>query len=116
MSNDHPSTSQLPPKPDIRHLKDQAKDVLKSGKVATLPAALFEVARRYGFSSWPKLKSHVIAQTNAGMLKDAITQNDLPAVQGLFAAYPDLRKAPIGRGGGPLTWAAECRGPDAPSQ
>jgi Ankyrin repeats (many copies)/Ankyrin repeat len=49
-------------------------------------------------------------------LKDAITQNDLPAVQALFVAYPELRKAPIGRGGGPLTWAAECRGPDAPSQ
>jgi ankyrin repeat protein len=37
-------------------------------------------------------------------------------VQELFAAYPELRKAPIGRGGGPLTWAAECRGPDAPTQ
>jgi Ankyrin repeats (3 copies)/Ankyrin repeats (many copies) len=116
MSKDRPSTSQLPPNPDLRHLKDQAKQVLKTGKVATLAAAFFEVARRYGFTSWPRLKSHVLAQTNAAKLKDAITQNDLHAVQALFAAYPALRNALIGRGGGPLTWAAECRGPDAPSQ
>lgn len=116
MSNDRPPTSQLPAKPDLRHLKDQAKEVLRGGKVATLAAAFFEVARGYGFSSWPKLKSHVLSQTNAAKLKDAITQNDLPGVQALFAAYPELRKAPIGRGGGPLTWAAECRGKDTPSQ
>lgn len=115
-AHDRPPASQLPAKPDLRYLKDQAKEVLRSGKVATLAAAFFEVARGYGFSSWPKLKSHVLSQTNAAKLKDAITQNDLPALQALFAAYPEPKKAPIGRGGGPLTWAAECRGMDTPSQ
>ena len=71
----------------------------------------------YGFASWPKLKQHVVSLTNAGKLKDAITQSDLKAVQDLLSAHPELRKAPIGYGGdGPLTWAAECRGMNAPSR
>jgi ankyrin repeat protein len=114
---DRPATRPLPAKPDLRHLKDQAKEILESGKAASLAAGLFEVARMYGFASWPKLKQHVISLTNAGKLKDAITQNDLKTVQDLLSAHPELRKAPIGYGGdGPLTWAAECRGMNAPSR
>jgi ankyrin repeat protein len=114
---DLPATRPLPAKPDLRHLKNQAKEILESGKAASLAAGLFEVARMYGFASWPKLKQHVISLTNAGKLKDAITQNDLKAVQDLLSAHRELRKAAIGYGGeGPLTWAAESRGMNAPSR
>jgi hypothetical protein len=107
----------LPAKPDLRHLKNQAKEILESGKVPSLAAGLFEVARIYGFASWPKLKQHVESLTNAGKLKDAITQNDLKAVQALMRVHPELRNAAIGYGGdGPLTWAAECRGMSAPAR
>ena len=49
----------LPDRPNLRHLKDQAKDLLKAGAAASLTDAQFKIARLYGFASWPKLKAHV---------------------------------------------------------
>ena len=49
----------LPDRPNLRHLKDQAKDLLKTGAAATIAHAQFKVARLYGFASWPKLKDYV---------------------------------------------------------
>ncbi len=116
MSEPRPHASQLPAEPDLRHLKDQAKDLLKCGKAPSLAAALLQIARLYGFPSWPKLKSHVIERTNAGNLKQASSRDDLAHVRLLLSEYPGLRTAPIGYGGaGPLTWAAECRGMVQPS-
>jgi hypothetical protein len=116
MSNHRPPTSQLPSEPNLRHLKDQAKDLLESGEAPTLAAALFQIARRYGFPSWPKLKLHISSLANAGKLKQAIFENDLLAIKRLLVAHADLKTAPIGyRGAGPLTWAAECRGMGQPS-
>ena len=113
---DRPHARPLPAKPDLRHLKNQAREIVESGRAPSLAAGLFEVARLYGFASWPKLKLHVMSLTNAGKLKDEITQNDLGGVQELMRAHPELRKAAIGYGGdGPLTWAAECRGMSAPT-
>jgi hypothetical protein len=77
MSEPRPHTSQLPAEPSLRHLKDQAKDLLKSGEAPSLTAAQFQIARLYGFPSWPKLKSHVDERTNAGRLKQAINRDDL---------------------------------------
>src|SRR6201996_7471322 len=114
MSEQRPSASQLPSKPSLRHLKDQARDRLVNGDAPSLAMALFQVARSYGFSSWPKLKEHVLALPFAETLKDAITSNDFAVVRGLVLKHPDLKEAPIGYGGeGPLTWAAECRGTSA---
>jgi ankyrin repeat protein len=116
MPEPHPHTSQLPAEPNLRHLRDQAKDLLKSGKAPSLAAAQFQIARLYGFPSWPKLKSHVDERTNAGKLKQAINRDDLAEVRLILSKNPGLRAAPIGYGGaGPLTWAAECRGMDEPS-
>ena len=50
---------QLPDRPNIRHLRDQAKTLLRFGTAPTLADAQFQVARQYGFPSWPKLKLHV---------------------------------------------------------
>jgi len=60
MSADSPETPQpLPGRPNLRHLKNQAKDLVKSGQAASLGDAQFQVARLYGFPSWPKLKARV---------------------------------------------------------
>jgi ankyrin repeat protein len=116
MSEPRPHASQLPAEPSLRHLKDQAKDLLKSSQASSLAAALFQIANLYGFPSWPKLKSHVLELTNAGKLKQAIHRDDLAQVRILLSDNPELRAAPIGYGGaGPLTWAAECRGMAQPS-
>src|SRR5687767_7688598 len=53
----------LPSRPDLEHLKKQAKALLRSMRErdanATLADALHALARDYGFASWPKLKAHV---------------------------------------------------------
>jgi hypothetical protein len=51
----------LPARPNLRHLKDQARDLLRAGEVESLTSAQLQIARRYGFASWPKLKYHVEA-------------------------------------------------------
>ncbi len=105
----------LPESPNLRHLKDQAKEILKSGDVATLAEAQFRIARLYGFASWPKLKAHVESLEEVGLLKQAIDRNDLEAVKSLMSRNPTLHQAPLGYGNdGPLTWVAECRVPWEP--
>jgi len=60
MSADSPETPHpLPRRPNLRQLKDQAKDLLKSGQAASLGDAQFQIARFYGFPSWPKLRARV---------------------------------------------------------
>jgi len=49
----------LPRRPNLRQLKDQAKDLLKSGQATSLGDAQFQIARLYGFPSWPKLRARV---------------------------------------------------------
>jgi ankyrin repeat protein len=106
---------QLPERPNLRHLRDQAKKLVRSGAAESLTAAQFEIARQYGFPSWPKLKLHVEAFEEIGQLKQAIDTNDLARVQELMTRNPDLHRAPLGYGkDGPLTWVAECRIPWEP--
>jgi ankyrin repeat protein len=106
---------QLPANPDLRHLKDQAKDLLKAGQAGSLARAQFQIARQYGFASWSKLKAHVESLQLAGQLKLAIDANDLEEVQRLMTRHPELHRAPLGYGkNGPLTWVAECRVPRVP--
>jgi hypothetical protein len=108
----------LPDRPNLRHLKDQAKDLLKAGGAKSISDAQFKIARLYGFASWPKLKADVSTREEIGQLKQAIDNNDFDRVKALMARNPDLHRAPLGYGkNGPLTWVAECRvpwGPPAP--
>jgi ankyrin repeat protein len=114
MSNQNipePSRS-LPERPSLRHLKDQAKDLVRTGDVLSLTQAQHRIAKLYGFASWPKLKSHIESLTRVGHLKRAIDTNDIEQVKSLMTSYPSLHTAPLGYGNdGPLTWAAECRVP-----
>ena len=54
---------QLPPRPNLEHLRKQAKDLLpelqQRDPAAQLAGAQHTIAREYGFASWPKLKAHV---------------------------------------------------------
>jgi hypothetical protein len=54
---------ELPPRPNLEHLKKQAKDRLgelqRQTPSAQLADAQHVLAREYGFASWPKLKAHV---------------------------------------------------------
>ena len=102
----------LPERPSLRHLKDQANDLLKTGAAASITDAQFKVARLYGFASWPKLKAHIDSLEEIGQLKQAIDTNDIVRVKTMMTRNPALHGAPLGYGkDGPLTWVAECRVP-----
>ena len=81
---------QLPDQPDLRHLKDQAKDLVRAGSCPTLADALFHVARRYGFPSWPKLKTYVESVGSMGALEQAILEDNADRVRELLAEDPGL--------------------------
>ena len=118
MPADHPQAPRpLPDRPSLRHLKDQAKDLLAAGTAASITDAQFKIARLYGFASWPKLKAHVDSLDEIGQLKQAIDTNDIDRVTTLMTSNPSLHRAPLGYGkDGPLTWVAECRVPwESPS-
>jgi ankyrin repeat protein len=109
----------LPERPNLRHLKDEAKALKRAGHAATLSAAQFQIARLYGFASWPRLKAHVdsleASFREVAELKQAIDGNDLERVKALMTRNPALHRAPLGYGkNGPLTWVAECRVPWEP--
>lgn len=112
------SPRSLPRRPNLRHLKDQAKDLLTTGTAKSITEAQFQVARLYGFPSWPKLKAHVESLEETGQLKQAIDTNDISRVKAMMTRNPALHSAPLGYGNdGPLTWVAECRVPwEPPSQ
>ena len=57
------------------HLKAQAKDLLKAGAAQSVADAQFQVARLYGFASWPKIKAHVESFEEIGQPKHAIDRN-----------------------------------------
>jgi ankyrin repeat protein len=109
----------LPERPNLRYLKDQAKEMLKAGKAATLADAQFKIARLYGFASWPRMKAQVdsieASIREVAELKQAIDSNDVERVKALMSHNPALHRAPLGYGkNGPLTWVAECRVPWEP--
>jgi hypothetical protein len=53
----------LPPRPNLDHLRKQAKELLVSlqqqNPESRLADAQHQIAREYGFESWPRLKAHV---------------------------------------------------------
>ena len=116
MSTDSQETPrQLPDRPNLRHLKDQAKDLLKAGEAKSITEAQFKIARLYGFASWPRLKAHVESLEEIGQLKQAIDTEEIDRVKALMTRNPTLHRAPLGYGqDGPLTWVAECRVPWRP--
>ena len=114
-TNSSEATRPLPDHPNLRHLKDQARDLLQTSQAASLADAQYKIAQRYGFASWPRLKAHVDSLEEIGQLKQAIDSNDLETVKKLMTRNPALHGAPLGYNkNGPLTWVAECRVPWEP--
>jgi hypothetical protein len=66
------------------------------------------VAREYGFSNWPELKERINANTVAGLLQDAIRNDDRESVVRLLRANPNLLHIPLwsGNWGPPMSHAA----------
>jgi len=87
----------LPPRPDLRHLRDEAKRRRKAGEFASLALAQLALAREYGFRSWPRLKFHVEAVTldaseRSGALIASVTSADLRRARALLDADPALAR------------------------
>ena len=90
MSIDHPEASRpLPNRPNLRHLKDQARDLLKTGAATSITDAQFKIARLYGFASWPKLKAYVNGITVRELAK-VVRAGHLGAVRMMLKARPEL--------------------------
>jgi hypothetical protein len=83
---------QLPDRPNLRHLRDQAKDLVRAGATSTLADAQLQIARLYGFASWTKLKQHVESLEQAGQLQHAIGCNDVARVEELLRSNAALRQ------------------------
>jgi len=105
----------LPPRPNLEHLKAQAKVLLRSLEEGSSDAiqrhrafasttlssspkladAQFVIAREYGFASWPKLKAHVEAGTlgvdPVQALVAAVKSENVSEVRQLLEDYPDLK-------------------------
>ena len=83
----------LPDRPNLEHLKNQAKARLEQlaqrDASAKLADALHDVAREYGFTSWPRLKAHV-AQLSATTAAVAS-----PLVGRWKANYAKSRRSPL---------------------
>jgi ankyrin repeat protein len=104
----------LPVKPNLEHLKKQAKDLLRQAEQGdasatarfrsvtsfSTPASLkladaqHVIAREYGFAAWPKLKEHVesLARvlTPAQTLSAAIRASDADKVAETLKRHPEL--------------------------
>jgi len=57
----HDALREFPDRPNLRHLKLEAKRRLAAGEFATLHDAQLAIAREHGMSSWATLKEHVAA-------------------------------------------------------
>jgi ankyrin repeat protein len=84
----------LPARPDIAHLKKQAKALVRSGAAPRLVDAQRMVAREYGFTSWTELKDHVASLTAAPVnaLVSAVKANDVDATARLLDRHTELRQ------------------------
>jgi ankyrin repeat protein len=85
----------LPPRPDLRHLRDEAKRRRGAGEFQSLSHAQLAIAREYGFRSWPRLKFHVEAATlgasaRASAMIASATSSDLGRARALLDADPTL--------------------------
>jgi len=88
---------QLPPRPNLEHLKKQAKAILKEGKAATLAEAQRHVAEIYGFNNWPAFRRHVLAHDGVSqadrairLLREAASAGDATQVAAILDADPEI--------------------------
>jgi hypothetical protein len=107
------SPRELPARPNLEHLKKQARlllrecmqaeaaavdrfrevDVTYSGATPKLADAQHVIACEYGFANWAKLKAHVgsLSDYPVEALTAAIKANDAPLLRQVLGRYPALR-------------------------
>jgi ankyrin repeat protein len=87
----------LPDAPSLEWLRKQAKrhlaELRKANPDAQLADAQFDLAKRYGLSSWRALKAHVDSLTIDGQLFDAARNGDLGKLRKLVDAHPEKLEA-----------------------
>jgi hypothetical protein len=96
----------LPAQPNLEHLKNEAKQRLRSLRgadaTAKLADAQFQIAREYGFASWRQLKAEVERHANAvprpssvhvWLWYDDVTPKDfvLEILEEIFQIYKRVR-------------------------
>jgi ankyrin repeat protein len=84
----------LPPRPSLEHLRKQAK-ARKRQHAIGLSQAQHELAREYGFDSWPKLVHHVQASSLHG-IERALVLADRPNLAGILHTDPAAATAAAG--------------------
>ena len=102
---------ELPLRPNLEHLKNQARTLLQeqlaanpqagerfsawgiTPEKAKLADALHVIAREYGFETWPALKLHIAAGSEDPVeaLTAAIKGNDAALVRSVLARHPQLK-------------------------
>ena len=94
------SVRDLPARPNLEHLKNQARVLLRERLAADpspekfkLADALHLVALEYGFATWPALKLHVEAASEDAVtaFAAAMTGDDASLVRTVFARHPELQ-------------------------
>ena len=83
---------ELPERPNLEHLKKQAKDLQHAGGATKLAEAQRLVAREYGFASWAKLKAHVdsFAADPREAFNAAIRSHDVANVSRVLRRFPEF--------------------------
>lgn len=94
----------IPERADIRQLRTQAKELLRSlqsgeplahGKPmphAKLADAQLLIARKYGFDSWPRLVDKIEKPLLLQKFKDSVISGDAAGLEKLLSSKPRLRK------------------------
>src|SRR5258708_7219454 len=88
---------ELPVKPNLEHLKEQAKDLLRKRRQGDAAFKLADaqhlIAREYGFASWPKLKEHVesLALDPARKFSAAVCASDADKTARMLESHPELK-------------------------
>ena len=90
------SIRELPARPNLEHLKNQAQTLLRERRAVNpsenfkLADALHQVANNYGFATWPALKFHVEAGSEDPQtaLVAAIRSDNASLVRSVLARHP----------------------------
>jgi ankyrin repeat protein len=87
----------LPDAPNLDWLRKEAKrsleELRKAHPNAKLAEAQFELAKKYGFSSWRALKAHIDSLCLEGQLFDAAKSGDVDALAALLDKHPEKLNA-----------------------
>jgi ankyrin repeat protein len=79
----------LPRQPNLEQLRKQAKELQAGWPGFTLSQAQRELARAYGFDTWPKLKAFVDG-ANVARMAETVNAGDLDTVRKLLKSRPEL--------------------------